>query len=314
MNLSVTLTPNIWLDQAWKEAGVEDPATVTKLTVAGTMKPVDFWCIRKYMHKTLKELDMGGVLDSIISEAFYDCSGLISVTIPAATTIIENNAFSGCSSLASITFPDFVDDSNDFISFTVPPLVTEIGNFAFNGCSALKSVYIHESVKFIGNYAFENCPARFTVHPNNPMYRSIDGKLEYSEEHLKLIAWEEEEEISREIRRKIRRKDQRSELIKQERIRKMQINSAEEWVKSLMTNSNYLYKIVKGHENKLLLHVKIDGQQHLEIPIYYKSFQKIVPKLMETILKYENFIKNSQIRALVKNSLPNDHEWLNNSE
>jgi len=107
--------------------------------------------------------------------------------------------------------------------------------------------------------------------------------------------------------------EQREEQIKQDRIKLLQSNSSEEWISSLLKNTAYPYKIVKGHDNKLLLHVKMNGKQHLEIPIYYKSFQKIVPQLLETIQQYENVVKNGQIRVLVKNSSPGDcSQWLNN--
>jgi len=102
---------------------------------------------------------------------------------------------------------------------------------------------------------------------------------------------------------------QREEQIKQDRIKLLQHNSSEEWIKSLLKNTDYSYKIVKGNDNKLLLCIKMNGKQHLEIPIYYKSFQKIVPNLLDTIQQYENIVKNSPIRVLVKNSSPGE-QWL----
>ena len=51
--------------------------------------------------------------------AFYDCSGLTSVTIPNSVTSIEYDAFGGCSGLTSVTIPNSV---------------TSIGNDAFSGC------------------------------------------------------------------------------------------------------------------------------------------------------------------------------------
>ena len=50
---------------------------------------------------------------------FYNCSGLISVTIPSSVTTIRECAFEGCSALTSVTIPNSV---------------TSIGYAAFSGC------------------------------------------------------------------------------------------------------------------------------------------------------------------------------------
>ena len=46
----------------------------------------------------------GSQLESIGSEAFYNCSSLTLITIPSSVTSIGEYAFSGCSSLTSVTF------------------------------------------------------------------------------------------------------------------------------------------------------------------------------------------------------------------
>ena len=71
-----------------------------------------------------------GSVTSIGTGAFYDCGGLISITIPNSITSIGNSAFYGCSGLTSITIPDSV---------------TYIGQWAFYGCSGLESIVV-ESV------------------------------------------------------------------------------------------------------------------------------------------------------------------------
>ena len=57
---------------------------------------------------------------SIGVSAFYDCSGLTSITIPEGVTTIGNYAFYDCSGLTTVTIPDSV---------------TSIGENAFRNCS-----------------------------------------------------------------------------------------------------------------------------------------------------------------------------------
>ena len=80
--------------------------------------------------------------------AFYNCSGLTSVTIGNGVTSIGNYAFSGCSGLTSVTIPDSV---------------TTIGGGAFEGCSGLTSITIPDGVTFIGDSAFKNCTELMSI-------------------------------------------------------------------------------------------------------------------------------------------------------
>ncbi len=88
---------------------------------------------------------------SIGGWAFYNCSGLTSVTIPNSVTSIGEYAFSYCSGLTSVTIPNSV---------------TSIGSSAFSYCSGLTSVTIPNSVTSIGNMAFFHCDSlSFIVAP-----------------------------------------------------------------------------------------------------------------------------------------------------
>lgn len=100
---------------------------------------------------------------SIGSAAFYNCYGLISVTIPNSVTNIEDEAFFGCTSLTSIEIPNSVTSIGDaafiscwgLIDIEIPNSVTSIGNGAFAYCSGL-TIDIPNSVTSIGNNAFQN--------------------------------------------------------------------------------------------------------------------------------------------------------------
>lgn len=74
--------------------------------------------------------------------AFYNCTGLTSVTISNGISNLGDYVFYGCFNMTNITFPDGL---------------TTIGNGAFFGCSGLSSVFIPSSVTNIGVSAFEEC-------------------------------------------------------------------------------------------------------------------------------------------------------------
>lgn len=85
---------------------------------------------------------------SIGDNAFFNCSGLTSVTIPNSITSVGNGAFRGCSGLTSVTIPNSV---------------TSIGKSAFLGCSALTSMSIGEGVTSIRAYAFKDCSSLTSI-------------------------------------------------------------------------------------------------------------------------------------------------------
>ena len=94
-----------------------------------------------YLPESLKEVIITGGT-SIGDYAFFECSGLTSITIPDSVTSIGYAAFEGCSGLTSVTIGDGVE---------------EIGSQAFYGCTSLSSVNIPNSVKEIGSNAFKDC-------------------------------------------------------------------------------------------------------------------------------------------------------------
>ena len=81
--------------------------------------------------------------------AFFNCSWLWKITIPANVKEIQDDAFHGCKNLQIITIPNGV---------------TSIGNYAFKDCNALTSITIPNSVTYIGNYAFKNCNALTSIY------------------------------------------------------------------------------------------------------------------------------------------------------
>lgn len=154
-------------------------------------------------------------ITSIGGCAFYNCSGLTSVTIPNAITTIGESAFFGCNELTSITIPNSVttigdnafsgtawyDNQPDGLVYagrvaykykgtmpsgtniTIKEGTVFISYFAFEGCSGLTSVTIPNSVTTIGDFAFAGCSGLTNITiPNSVIeigYSAFEGTAWY---------------------------------------------------------------------------------------------------------------------------------------
>ena len=116
-------------------------------------------------------------ITSIGSDAFKNCTSLTTVTIPEGVTTIGSSAFSGCTSLTKVTINSNTIASNTYTSssnfktifgsqvteYVLGENVTAIGSYAFYGCTGLTSVAIPENVTEIGSYAFLGCTGLTSV-------------------------------------------------------------------------------------------------------------------------------------------------------
>ena len=87
----------------------------------------------------------------IADNAFFDCLGLTSVTIPNSVISIGDGAFGECSGLTSVTIPNSV---------------TKIGEGAFSGCSGLTRIDAYPDPEKVstGADAFYDVPKDGTLH------------------------------------------------------------------------------------------------------------------------------------------------------
>lgn len=111
--------------------------------------------------------DVTYAVTSVGARAFYNCSGMTSVSLPATITSFGNYAFYACSGLKSVTIPESVTSIGTYTfaycssleTLTLPESVTTIPNYFCQLCTGLKSFVVSNKVTSIGNYAFRECLA-----------------------------------------------------------------------------------------------------------------------------------------------------------
>ena len=147
--------------------------------------------ITDYKEDGVKEVTVPGEIEGkkvvrIETSAFWGCSSLSSVSIPAGVTTIDSPAFSKCSSLKEIVVDEknqkyfsqngilygLFNDTNAGViccpagktgKVDVSERATLINFAAFSGCSSLSSVSIPKAVTYIGDEAFKNCSSLKTI-------------------------------------------------------------------------------------------------------------------------------------------------------
>lgn len=115
-------------------------------------------------------------LQSIKTNAFYNCINLESINIPKNVFEIRASAFENCHSLKNITLPERLKDirarafANNYslVEIELPVALEYLGAGAFSCCSSLKEITIPESVTEINGQTFEYCTAltKINMHDN----------------------------------------------------------------------------------------------------------------------------------------------------
>lgn len=112
----------------------------------------------------LKEINIPAKVSVIGAEAFSG-SGLTSVSLPAAMTVIAERTFINCTYLKEVAIPYGVSSigymafyrCSSLVSVTIPDSVMSIADEAFCGCSSIEYVKLPQYITRIGYSTFSGC-------------------------------------------------------------------------------------------------------------------------------------------------------------
>jgi hypothetical protein len=136
------------------------PAKVGKWPVTGIGESAFFWCTQ------ITSVRIPASIQHIGKRAFYGCSSLKSIKFASNSqlTHIHHRGFARCESLRPVTFPHSL---------------TRIGSLSFSACNSLNTIVIPNAVERIGLGAFANCRKlqQIDVKSSNTHFRSRKGVL-----------------------------------------------------------------------------------------------------------------------------------------
>ena len=242
-----------------EEGGITGAEIITDIN--GVMFTRDRSALIRYPQKREGGYSIPDSVKIIWRDAFFYCQKLTSVTIPPSVVEIGDSAFTHCTGLTEIAFPASVD---------------KIGYGAFSNCTGLTEITIPDTVVEIGAYAFAYCSElrSVTLPQTIKKIKGLFWECTYLPYHAEL----------------------QDKKLKKEKVQKIETGSAKDWLNYLLKDAGYPF-YVEEFKNKVTLEVKMNEKQVLEMHIFNKQFQTVIPKIMETIKRFEACIKESEIKV-----------------
>ena len=149
------------------EEGEGNAVTIVKYV--GKAEPHDVVVPEKIIVKSNDEHstneDNERIVTAIGANAFYYCTAMTSVTLPATVESIGSWAFAGCTGLTQVELPDAIKTigtgafhgCTELTSIKLSSELVEIKEHAFYGCKKLAAVNFPSKLEIIGTAAFFGC-------------------------------------------------------------------------------------------------------------------------------------------------------------
>ena len=150
------------------------PDTYT-LTISGTGAMTEYSGFRNIpwepYHSKITKVVIGDGVTTVCNYAFYQCSALTDLSLPASLTTIGEQGFANCTELLQVTLPESLESiKNSAFNYctklkqvNIPGSLKELGGSAFRSCAELQGPLDISGCETIGTYAFSGCSALSAV-------------------------------------------------------------------------------------------------------------------------------------------------------
>ena len=148
-------------------------AIPSQIVADGVTYPVTSIGYRAFYNSTgLDSVSIPSSVTTIGVYAFRGCTGLTSIVIPETVSTIDNSAFYSCSSIASVDLKmEKIDSLGEKIfygckaltSVVIPEIMTFIPTGMFYGCSNLSEISLPSTLNMICTTAFRNCTSLTSI-------------------------------------------------------------------------------------------------------------------------------------------------------
>lgn len=164
---------NCGAELSWKLSG-------GTLTISGSGDMSDYrdsqlapWYERA---EEIKIIELSSKITSIGDFAFYGCTNLNSISIPASVKYIGDYAFAECKGIITVSLGKVETIGNNafyeceaLTAISFPSSLKGIGTKAFYRCGSIKAIIIPETVTNIGSSAFAYCTNLVRATVNSPI-------------------------------------------------------------------------------------------------------------------------------------------------
>lgn len=146
-------TANTHTYTAYGDYTIKCNGTITKNVFGSTDSAPNYYCKKARL------------VTNIVTNAFYDCFSLNSITLSNVVTKVGTTAFYNCMSLTNVIIPNSVisvgisafQNCHSLSRILIPNSITNIENSIFDSCYSLDNIILPNSVTIINPYAFANC-------------------------------------------------------------------------------------------------------------------------------------------------------------